>query len=147
MYGTAWIRRGPAGEWIARLTERLADVRAEIRRSIVEAVSRTAAEAAEGTLVRLVGRWQFPAELRWADAEPPPPPVYGPRREFYDEPEVEEPEELAEPEERVAPPKRRWRTILVAALHGLAWLLPRQCTSPAVATAAALVGAVVLLLD
>ena len=138
MYGTAWIRRGPAGEWIARLAERLADVRAEIRHSIVEAVSRTAAEAAEGTLAELIGRWQPVLETQ-------PRAIYEPRWDDDDE-DDDDPE--PEPEEPVIPPApRRWRALLVAALHGLAWLLPRQCTSPAVATAAAIVGAVVLLLD
>ena len=47
-----------AGDWLARLTARLAIARDEIRRGIVEAVSRTVAEAAEGTLTELIGRWR-----------------------------------------------------------------------------------------
>ena len=47
----------------------------------------------------------------------------------------------------IPPTPRRWRALVVAALHGLAWWLPRRCTNPAVAAAAAIVGAVVLLLD
>ena len=50
--------RSLVGEWIARLTARLTLARDEIRRSIVEAVSRTVAEAAEGTLIKLIGHGQ-----------------------------------------------------------------------------------------
>ena len=135
MFGTT--PRGLVSEWIARLTARLTIARDEIRRSIVEAVSRTVAEAAEGTLIKLIGHGQPPVESM-------PQPVFEPRWDNYED---EDDYDLEPEEPAVAPAKRRWKVFAVAALHGLAWWLPRQCTSPVVATAAAIVGAVVLLLD
>ena len=129
------------GDWLARLTARLAIARDEIRRGIVEAVGRTAAEAAEGTLAELIGRWRPALETQ-------PREIYEPRwDDDYDDGDDEDDPE-PEPEEAViARAPRRWRALFVAALHGLAWWLPRRCPNPVVAAAAAIVGAVVLLID
>ena len=149
MFAT-WSRRGSVGDWIARLTARLGLVRDGIRRGIVEAVGRTAAEAAEGTLAELIGRWQPPAAA--------PPPAPGPRRHSDDfdpdddpdddREEAEEPEEPETPPALPAPPAQCWwKVALVAGLNGLAWWLPRRGASPALATAASLLSAAVLLLS
>ena len=157
MFATPWSRRGFVGDWIARLTARLGLVRDEIRRGIVEAVGRTAAEAAEGALSELIGRWQPPAT-----APPPPLPPrwhfddFDPDGQFEDDPDdefegLEEREEAEDAKESVALPARPaqcwWKVALVAGLNGLAWWLPRRGASPALATAASLLSAAVLLIN
>ena len=125
--------RGLLSEGLARLTERLALLRAGLRRGVVEAVSATVAEAAEGTLAKLVARW------RPVPVEVPPDAAYEPGwdDDRYPDPDPEEPEP--------PPAPSRWKGMLVAGLHALAWWLPRY--GPACATAAVLLGAAVLLLD
>ncbi len=143
-------RRGFIADWIARLTARLGLVRDEIRRGIVEAVGRTAAEAAEGALSELIGRWQPPAQ---APAPAPAPrwhsDDFDPDGEIEGDPDDDrdEPEEPEEPELLPAPPAQCWwKVALVAGLNGLAWWLPRRGANPALTTAASLLSAAVLLL-
>lgn len=136
--------------WIGRLAARLADLKEQVRDRMIEAAGQTFAEAAEAVLRAVVGNgfpplpvrppaepeWSYPtdedddlAEDSWDEPTPPRRPVISP-------------EPIGCPET----PRRSWRAVLVAGLHAVAWWL-RRAPSPLVAAAAAVVGAVLVLLD
>jgi hypothetical protein len=154
------VRRALA-EWVGRLADRLTGLKGQVKDAVVEAVGRTAAEAAEAALRALFGvGLQVPAR------RPASPPaayddwVDGPSRDPLD-PWAEAPDDDAGyPRDdvaatlrraaEVAPPPRdawSWWAVVVTVLHGIAWGLRRHAPGSLVTAAAAVAGAALLLLD
>jgi hypothetical protein len=132
----------------------------QVKNAVVEAVGRTAAEAAEAALRALFGvGLQVPlrrpassptADDDWED---------GPSRDPLD-PWAEIPVDDSDyPRDDVAANSRRavgvvspdggwsWRVVVVTALHGIVWWLKRHAPCSLVTAAAAVAGAALLLLD
>ena len=127
--------------WLRRLADRFSELKEQVRLGVIEAVGRTAAEAAEVAL-----RAAFGVARRYDPAPPDWPPD-----EFADDPddECEAIERRPAPPPVVAParPRWSWRLTATAALQGLSWWLRRQAPQPLAAAVAALIGAALVLLD
>jgi hypothetical protein len=127
--------------WLRRLADRLVDLKGQVRLAVIEAVSRTAAEAAEVAL-----RSAFGVARRYDPGEPEWPPD-----EFDDDPAGEyvtaERRVVAARAAEPARPRWPWRVIALAALQGLSWWVRRRVPQPLATAAVALIGAALVLLD
>lgn len=120
--------------WLARLADRVADLREQVRLGVIEAVGRTTAEAVEWLLQAAVGVARRPEPT---GRHPP---------DDFDDAAVE----AYRPRPPVTQPPRPawvWRTALVTALHAAGEWLRHRVSPPVAAVATALIGAAVVLLD